>query len=228
VKSDDLEFRLSQYLDGSLTPAQAAEVERLVAGSGEARALLEQYQKLDAALKGMPLPEVRWEALAEHISSTVANQGMDGAVAGTIGIDGTTERTGQGSWEKQPVRKYAMPWVRSVALRWAIAASVLVATGLGIVAYRHGRHAPDSQFAIQPTLPPQKPVEIAVFVGPQVEAPAGKPTQDIEIGPPTSPVADAQSEWQWQSSQAIVTSSPRVVIASGAGTAQDTGVQSPY
>lgn len=206
---DDLEFRISQYLDGTLTAPESAEIERLAAERGEVRALLEQYQKLDAALKGMPIPEMQWEALAGRLSRAVADR-----VA--------ADQLGQG---EETVRSYAMPWVRSRVTRWAIAASLLVVTGVGMLIY-HKQHTLGT-IVFNPKPEWRQPV--VVIDGPVAEAPAGKPMDEVEIGPPPATVADGQSDEQgWRSSQAVVAGVPRLVIASGAATAQDNTAQLPY
>jgi len=45
--SEDLEFRISQYADGSLPAAEMASLEAAIAADAEARALLEEYRKAD-------------------------------------------------------------------------------------------------------------------------------------------------------------------------------------
>ena len=101
---EQLEFRISQYVDGTLSPAEVAALEATLASDAEARAVLEDFRKVDETLKKteIPLPAVNWDRLAEHISAAVA--GEDRA---TTSI---------------PIRAW---WVRRVA----IAAAVLIAVG---------------------------------------------------------------------------------------------------
>lgn len=216
VNPEDLEFLISQYLDGTLAPTESAEVERLVAEGGDAFALLAEYRQIDATLKAAPMgvPEVRWEDFAVRISSAVADQAADDAASGEQAA-------------KTPVRSYRMPWVRSTVVRWAIAAAVVLGTGLGIFVYR-GRSNGPSIVYIPPPAANHGPV-VDLIEGPRAEAPAGTPSDEIEIGPPSGAVAEGQPSWQrWHSSQAVVTGGARVVIASGDATAQDNSAQSPY
>jgi hypothetical protein len=70
---ENLQFSISQYVDGTLSTPEAAALEQTLRDSAEARELLEAYQGLDAALKtALPLPDVRWDALATHLSRQVA------------------------------------------------------------------------------------------------------------------------------------------------------------
>lgn len=69
---DELEFAISQYLDGSLPAAEAAELEARFEVDADARQLLEEYRRLDDVLKQSPAaPELQWGRLAEHLSSAV-------------------------------------------------------------------------------------------------------------------------------------------------------------
>ena len=70
-----LEFRISQYADGTLPAAEAAALEAELASNADAQAMLEEYRQLDAALKReMPLPAVKWDLLADRISDAVAER----------------------------------------------------------------------------------------------------------------------------------------------------------
>jgi len=204
MNADNLEYLVSQYADGSLSALEVADVEKALAAQPEARELLQQYRTLDGALRAMPLPAVRWEALTAHLSNAVAAHGEP---------------------EPQVATKvYAMPWVRSVA-RWSIAAAVLLATGVGIHAYRAQR------LTVAKLTPDRVHVEqFARIEGPQAEASTGQAVADVEIGPPPALADGGRREWQdWGSAEAVVTGAPRVIIASGPGTAQDKdSLQSPY
>ena len=70
---DELEFSISQYLDGTLADAERDALEVRLAGDVEARALLAEYRAIDAGLKAMPLPAVNWDAFASHVSSAVTD-----------------------------------------------------------------------------------------------------------------------------------------------------------
>src|SRR5215217_7013902 len=72
---EQLEFRISQYADGTLPAAEVAALEMTLASDADARALLDEYRALDASLKrDLPLPEIKWDRLAEHLSGAVAEE----------------------------------------------------------------------------------------------------------------------------------------------------------
>jgi anti-sigma factor RsiW len=103
---EQIEFALSQYLDGTLDDASRAAVEQRLRADPQAQQLLEEYRKLDRALKNVPAAPpmaVRWDRLAERISESVA----DRAYANRLSI----------AWRSWPVRL-------------AAAAAVLLAFGL--------------------------------------------------------------------------------------------------
>jgi hypothetical protein len=76
MRTDDLEFLIAQYADGSLSPHRVAEVEAILDRDAVARDLLAEYQSVDAALGSIAerqaTPEVRWDRLQDRISRQVA------------------------------------------------------------------------------------------------------------------------------------------------------------
>ena len=68
---EEMEFLISQHLDGTLSREEEAKVRELLDSSAEARAILAEYQKLDSALKSQAAPVVKWDVLAETISAAV-------------------------------------------------------------------------------------------------------------------------------------------------------------
>jgi len=66
---DELEYSISQYLDGTLDPLAQATLEDALATQADARALLADYQALNGALKAMPAPAVDWDQLRARITS---------------------------------------------------------------------------------------------------------------------------------------------------------------
>ena len=70
---DQLEYAVSQYIDGTLPPLESAALEERFAVDAEARAVLEEYRALDRALKtSLPEPAVAWDRLAAHLSDAVS------------------------------------------------------------------------------------------------------------------------------------------------------------
>src|SRR5436305_1634901 len=107
----DLEFSISQYLDGSLSPAEKSALESRLSSDPQARRLLEEHRKLDQMLKASPMPELRWDLLAGQISTAVAQVEIP--------------------VEAQPASRLRMNWMR-MAMPLALAASVLIAAGIAI------------------------------------------------------------------------------------------------
>ena len=59
MNREQIEFAISQYLDGTLNPLKRAGVEAHLEKDADARALLEEYRRLDGVLKGaLPEPAV--------------------------------------------------------------------------------------------------------------------------------------------------------------------------
>lgn len=149
---DELEFSISQYLDGGLAGAQRDALENRLATDVEARAVFAEYQSLQGALAGSPLPDVRWDKLAGHISAAVAR-------------------------EEMPAQSFNIArWMRPARL--AIAASVLLAAGIGFALLKSDDAGPDRSPAA-PTrivrVDAESPAPVAAVVD-------GQPIQ-IAIGP---------------------------------------------
>jgi len=105
---EQLEFAISQFLDGTLEPEQRAALEQRLAADPAARATLEQYRQLDRTLRAAA-PTVNWDKLQTHLSGAVASQ------------------------EEQDRRAYSIARVRRVGT-WAVAACLLIA-GAGVLRY---------------------------------------------------------------------------------------------
>src|SRR5437588_5907133 len=114
---DDVEFLIVQYLDGSLAAGERAALEARLGDDPEAQALLEEHRRLDTILRRDPIPDIRWEALARQISSAVTTAPMPEV--------------------EEHAQVFRMPWV-GWGGKLAIAAALLIATGIGIVLLNHG------------------------------------------------------------------------------------------
>ena len=111
---DELEFSISQYLDGTLPALEKAALEDRLAKDAEARALLSEYQKLQGVLMQSRVlhapPALDWDKLADQIKRDLAD-------------------------EEAPIRNYSISshsW-----LRWAsgVAAAAVVAFAVGVAVY---------------------------------------------------------------------------------------------
>jgi len=109
VEQEELEFRISQYVDGTLEGADRAELEHLLETDATARALLKEHRAVTQLVRSAPLPEVRWDRLAETISSAIDEE-MHARMRRASWAIGLTRKTG---------------WV-------AVAASVLIAAGVAV------------------------------------------------------------------------------------------------
>lgn len=146
------EFLICQYLDGELPEEERAAVEQLLAENAEARDLAEEYRKLDAVLKqAKAVPAVRWDALAEHISTSIDRQ------------------------EREEEAQTASRW--RIGMRMAIAASVLLASGIAVQIFRWSTPG-------TPTNPTggNAPVAIVQVEGPKEEVAAAPGVVEISIG----------------------------------------------
>src|SRR5687768_17257408 len=73
MTNDQLEFAISQYLDGTLPPEERSALEQRLATDANAQRLLDEYRSLDALAKGvLPLPNFNWNKLSASISDAVA------------------------------------------------------------------------------------------------------------------------------------------------------------
>ena len=62
---DELEISITQYLDGTLADDEREPLEAHLAEDPAAQALLVGERVLTELLRSQPLPEVRWDRLAE-------------------------------------------------------------------------------------------------------------------------------------------------------------------
>jgi hypothetical protein len=109
---DELEFQISQYVDGTLSTGETTALEKTLASSEKARELLNEYSRLQKHLNSaMPLPIIQWDRLAAHLSNVVQAP----QVAGRIGF-------------------------ASGRFRLAIAASILIIITVGL--FFHPRRSP--------------------------------------------------------------------------------------
>src|SRR5438105_4199164 len=109
---EELEFSISQYLDGSLSAEEIAALEARLEVDAAARELLEGHRRVNVLLKAQNgLPAIRWDRLADHLSGVIADAA-----------------------EPRTIKLFARPWVRGFA-GLAMAACLLVASAVGIRKY---------------------------------------------------------------------------------------------
>ena len=206
--SEESEFAVAQYADGTLPADQLDAVEASLDADASARFALADYARVDAALEQLkqePLPAVRWDRLAEHLSAAVAEEAGEAEAARD---------------EKADTRSYKLfAWARKPA--WlAAAASVVIAVGVAMRLALTPGGSPRARVAevdpktpTTPTPPAVALAKVVITVGPQAEA-APKAEMSVAIGPPPAGVAgDAAAV-----GDDIVTRPSRVLIASSGGT----------
>lgn len=104
---EDLEFRISQYIDGTLDETQRRALEIEIEQNPAAAELMDEYRRIDQALKtSLPLPDINYDALADRIANAIDVQ-------------------------DQPHVVFSFKWVRH-AVSVAAAACILLAGGLWI------------------------------------------------------------------------------------------------
>ncbi|HZK80622.1 MAG TPA: hypothetical protein VFC46_06130 [Humisphaera sp.] len=202
MTDEQLEFSISQYLDGTLPETERGSLERRLNEDADARALLAEYRKLNVVLKsGAGLPSINWESFAMAISSAV-----DAAEA---------------EQKEQITRRFRMPgWVRTVVAPMAMAASILVATGIGFHLIQTRSHVPTGSVAVheKSNQTPTPVASISVF-GSQSESKPGTVEVQVAIGPS----AEAKEEpILVHYSGDLISRSSRVAVASGVTPVHDT------
>lgn len=111
--SQELEFAITQYLDGTLAPQAKVEVEKLLRENPQARTLFEEYKRLDALVISAagPLPSIDWTMLGKQISSAVAEADRN----------------------EQSARVYRIGWISRPSGLLALAASLLIVIGATVI-----------------------------------------------------------------------------------------------
>jgi anti-sigma factor RsiW len=195
--SEQLEFQIAQYADGTLPAAEIAALDRELADNADARALLDEYRRLDATLKReLPVPAMNWDRLATHLCEAVAAE--DRATT-TI------------AW---PLRNWG-----KIA---AAAAIILVVGTIALLQLRPT--APVTTVLVNPPTSPQNGTPstnvtvVVVVTGPVAQTTDAAPVVEINVGP---------SAWAKQTNYGVtdqvVYRQPRVMIASGQVDRQDSG-----
>lgn len=153
MSRDELEYAISQYLDGVLPPLERASLEERLAGDVEAREILAEYQKLDGVLKtSMPVPDIAWDDFGADMRQLLAN-------------------------EPTPVQHFRLP-VMGWTQRLAIAAGLLFALSVGLYFLRP---QPQNPVATNPI--PETAKAIVVVTNPTLAPTASPIVQDVKIGP---------------------------------------------
>ena len=179
---DELEFQISQYLDGTLALAERDALEDRLGSDADARALLAEYRDVDAVLKASvsALPDVRWDRLADYLSHAVAAAEID-----------EQQQQPAAPARGRSARSYRLAdWLRApLAPLAAIAASVLIVAGIGLALRNPGGTTQMGRIE-DPPLPPAQPI-VMVKISPEyrpLQPAGGEP--EVAVGPSRT-VADS-------------------------------------
>lgn len=176
MTNEQLEYAISQYLDGLLPPEQAIVLEQQLASDPAARRLLAEYRQLNTLLaSSLPTPDVDWDKLAGNIHRAVAH------------APGTS----------LPFL-YRFPSLltrRSMAL----AALLLLTVGSAFLVFHLLSSRPQEQTAQSFPAPYPKVAQLQVF---QTEPITAAPVTEIQIGP--SPLARNMKSYSTPSSSAAL------------------------
>ena len=199
MANEQLEFLISQYADGTLPEDQRIELESRLAGDAEVQALLAEDRSLTDLLRSQPLPEVRWDRLAESISGAIDQQ--------------LEQRAARASW-----------WIRHrLPTSLAVAASAFIAIGVAIhlLVPHHSQavadHGPVKELG-------HHAMAMLNVQGPQEDVPSGPEVTQISIGAGGSYAKDSALA---PYADEIDSRPARVVIAIGLNADQGS-VGSPY
>jgi anti-sigma factor RsiW len=205
--ADELEFAVSQYVDGTLPAGEVPAIEARLADDATAQGLVDEHRKVLGALKSAPLPAVRWDRLAKHLSTTVAEAN-----------------------EPATIKLFARPWVRGLA-GLAVAACVAIVSTMGIRGLR-SQHQ-QGPGPLVDVLPGSDRTVAAKSIEVQIGAPdfdGGSPAARTAVAADVTISAGADTpggESAPTFAEGIVARSPRSLIATGSPTAQDSAVM-PY
>lgn len=156
MASEELEFSISQYADGTLAEEQRVALESRLATDAEAQALLTEDKSLTDLLRSVPLPAVRWDRLAESISLAIDQQNED--------------QTARASW-----------WFRHrIPAGLAIAASVLVAIGIAMNVLMPGNSPVENRGPVKKL--GSETTAMLNVEGPEADVPSGPQVTQISIG----------------------------------------------
>ena len=193
---DELEFAISQYLDGSLAEPQQSALEERLAGDPDARAVLAEYRTLDRVLRSAPGPEIDFESMADRIRTAVYR-------------------------EPAPVQSYRLEWFRT-ASALALAACVVIAAAVGIRRMTTGDRRGDAPVVSVPTWPEAVARHIVVVDSTTRPAVSTAPVAVASVGPSAalqeSPALAGYDE-------DLLSRPSQVIIARGGYAAQDASTQ---
>ncbi|HEX5243475.1 MAG TPA: hypothetical protein VFW23_09475 [Tepidisphaeraceae bacterium] len=193
MTQDQLEFSITQYLDGSLPESQRVALMERLEKDPEARELLEEHRRLNSVLGRAQLPAFQLEAFSKQLSEAIAQ-----APAPEV--------------EQLSLR---MPWL-GVRGWMAIAASVLIASGLAIAILSHGRSGTESNPVHHEMT---ASAGFVTVTGPVAEATSTSDDVQVSVGP--SKAIAGESTLSRYSADLVMRPAHVMMVASGVNPDQD-------
>ena len=197
---DELEFSISEYLDGTLAADQRDALDERLATDAEARAVYAEYQSLQGMLAtSLPVPEVDWDQFAARVSSAVGR-------------------------EEMPAQSYKITRWFSAPMNFAVAASVLIAGAIAFTLMRPGQTQPAGSPAKMPTQivridSPSEATGASPEVAVNASPSSSQPALVVAIVPPA---ADEGRPTVLRYADSVVQRPSRAMIVSAVPVAQDT------
>ena len=193
MNAEQVEFLISQYADGTITPADRVALEAHLDANPEAGRLVDEYRELNDLLRtaAPEVPAFDFGAMASRINAAIDDHNI----------------------AAEPIR-LRIPWTR-IGVGFAVAASVLLAIGIWL---RPAGEVTPSNPTVATTGNNNQPgvIRVAILAPDDARLEYGPALQQIRIGPPAdqahSPVV----------SEAIVTRPNTLFIAKADEPAQDT------
>lgn len=196
------EFLISRWVDGDLTAEERARVEKLLAESDAARAMLREYRQISGLLRlSRETPDIDFGALRSSIHDAIdrveSRPDLVRPPEPAEDIPPPSLRLPKAATRS---RSYWARWSELSRRQWvAMAASVVLALGLSWQLYRTAAtHAPVGPAPGDAATPPSRLVAtvggpgtssasapgILNVRGPSTPRPAGTITLDVRVGPP--------------------------------------------
>jgi hypothetical protein len=197
ISNDELEYLISQYIDGTINELDRARVDEVLATDASARAILAEYRNLNTVVKSaMPMPQIAWDEFQSRIASKCDKL-------------------------EAPVRHYRLTFA-TVSRVAAIAAVLAIVVG-GIVMMRPHGTAWWNQGPVATVGGGDKPAVNTAPIDVQISAPpalAAAPVTEISIGRPSGFAAA-----DFHSTEAVISQPSSIQwIASDTTSAQDNGL----
>lgn len=192
MNAEQVEFLISQYADGTITPADRVALEGHLDANPDARRLVDEYRELNDLLRtaAPEVPAFDFGAMASRINAAIDDHNT----------------------AAEPIR-LRLPWAR-VGAGLAVAACVLLAVGLWL--RPAGEPAPSNPTVATTGNDRLGIVRVAILAPEDARLEYGPALQQIRIGPP------ADQTFSRATSEAIVTRPNTLFIAKADEPAQDT------